>query len=208
MRKTNVYLIIALALALVASLTFNQITAASAQTNEPVGVVVDYVPGQSITIVDQQGNQSVYSLSPSLKILPPGRASSLAVGSFVTVIAPASLSAGKQIAVGLVVHPQVPNGWNVPITSATPLATGTSSGTETATPTGTLATETPTPFFTETPTAVGTLTVTETATPTPAGAFTDTPTPTATATGGGAAATNTSFFEWLRSLFQQALSNR
>jgi hypothetical protein len=208
MRKTNVLLIIALALALLASVAWN--STASAQMNQPVGVVVAYVPGQSITIVDQQGNQSEYTLDPSLKILPPGRAESLAVGSFVTVIAPASVSNGKQTAVGIVVHPQIPNGWNISALSATPFATQTAPGpvgSETPTVTGTLPTETPTAPVTETPTTfvIETATITETATVTPPGFMTDTPTFTPTPSGGTALTDNT-FIEWLRSLFRQVLN--
>ena len=206
MRKTNVLLIIALALALLASVALNQNSTASAQEVPPVGVVVAYDPGQSITIVDQSGNQHEYLISSSLKILPPGRADSLAVGSFVTIIAPASLDKGKQTAVGIVVHPHVPNGWNVPSGSATPFPTNTSDGTFTPTPTGTLpATETATATATGTPLATGTSTATATA----VGTSTDTPTPTATPTaGGGTTPTANSFIEWLRSLFRQILTNQ
>lgn len=204
MRKTNIFMMITITLALLAGAAFGQIKNVSAQNNGPVGVVVAYVPGQSITIVDQQGNQSEFTLASSLRILPPGRGNSLAVGSFVTVIAPASLSAGKQIAVSIVVHPQVPNGWNIPSMSATPLPTGTADGTQTATPTGTLLTETVTVTLTETPTNVATVTLTETPTPpmTPEPTFTAVETPTPTPPGGGTGPTNITFIEWLRSLFQ------
>jgi hypothetical protein len=46
-------LVIALAAAMSASFTFGQVGTASAQEVPPTGVVVDYLPGQSITIVDQ-----------------------------------------------------------------------------------------------------------------------------------------------------------
>jgi hypothetical protein len=197
MRKTNTVLMISLALALLASVTMNQINTAFAQTKEPVGVVVDYVPDVSITIMDKEGNQSTFELTPSLKILPPGQEKTLAVGSFVTVIAPATLDKGKQKAVGIVIHPKVPDGWKV-ATKTPPLETSTAQ--DKFTPTGTLATETPTPF--ETPTVVGTLTETETATPTAPGAATDKSTPTTPDL------TNTSFIEWLRTLFRQVLSSQ
>lgn len=206
MRKTNILLIIALTLAMFASVTLTQIPVASAQEVPPVGVVVAYVPGQSITIVDQSGMQHEYLLSPSLKILPPGSAISLAIGSFVTIIAPASLGDGKQTAVGIVVHPHIPIGWNVAILSATPLATGTAI----ASPTGTLTSETPTPTGTlATDTATETPTASETATETPPGVatFTDTPTPTATPGGGGTTISTNAFIEWLRDLFRQLLSS-
>ena len=205
MRKTNIYLIIALAVALLASVTLNQVRAASAQEVPPVGVVVAYVPGQSITIVDQQGVQHEYLISTSLKILPKDRANSLAVGAFVTIIAPASLGNGKQTAVGIVIHPHIPNGWNVPNMSATPLATNTPAGTFTATPTGTLlATETAT--ATGTPVATGTATSTATATATIIG--TDTPTATPTPMGGGVTVTTNTFIDWLRSLLRMVLSKQ
>jgi len=198
MRKKNVLWIIALALALVTSLTLGQVNTVSAQNFPPVGVVVDYDPGQSITIVDQQGSQHQFMLSSSLKILPPARANLLAVGSFVTIIAPNSLSNGKQVAVGIVIHPQVPNGWKIPSLSDTPLPTETSA-TFTATPPGTLVmTETVTATATETPNGTATTTATATA----VGLLTDTPTATATPLGGATTFDATSFIEWLKSLFR------
>ena len=199
MRKTNVLMIIALALALLASVAWNQGSTASAQNVPPVGVVVAYIPGQSITIVDQHGTQHEYILSTSLKILPSGDANSITVGSFVTIIAPASHDDGKQTAVGIVVHPHVPHGWHIPSVTVTEFPT------ETATPTGTITTETATPTSTETPTA----TSTSTETPPPLGTSTETSTPTATPAGGTATSqTVDSFIEWLRSLFHQLLTNQ
>ena len=133
-------------------------------------------------------------LSSSLKILPPARTNLLAVGSFVTIIAPNSLSNGKQVAVGIVIHPQVPNGWKIPSLSSTPLPTETPA-TFTATPPGTL-------LATETVTATGTPNGTATATVTAVGPLTDTPTATATPLGGATTFDATSFIEWLRSLFR------
>jgi hypothetical protein len=194
MRNTKGLMIIALALALMASLTWSQVNTVSAQNTPPVGVVVDYVPEESITIVDQSGMQHQYLLSSSLRILPPGRADMLAVGSFVTIIAPASLGNGKETAVGIVIHPQVPNGWNDMLGSATPLPTNTPDGNFTATSTGTqLATETATATATTTGTPFATDTATATATPPP---------------GGGATVTTNSFVEWLRSLLRMVLSNQ
>jgi hypothetical protein len=202
MRTTKFLLTLALTLAFIAGVAFTQVSSAFAQNNQPVGVVIDYVPGQSITIVDQRGDQNVFTLSTNLKILPPGRADSLAVGSFVTIIAPASISTGKQSAVGIVVHPHVPDGWNVPIVSPTPFAAETKNVTETFTPTGTLTAETVTPSatFTETSTVVETTTVTETVTATPEGTVTETPTV-------GITSTRPSFVEWLRTMLRQILSN-
>lgn len=194
MRKSNIYLVIALGLAVFASFASGQITGVAAQQNEPVGIVIAYVSGQSITIVDQQGNESEFMLDPALKILPPGKADSIVVGSFVTVIAPASLDKGKQVAVGIVVHPKVPDGWKgkVLAASATPLIKETS----TAAPTETLMTAT------ETPAGV------ETASATPDVTLTATPTPSAKTPGGETTLTTNAFIEWLRSLFQQVFSNQ
>ncbi len=223
MRKLNILLIMALAAAMFASFTFGRVGTVSAQEVPPTGVVVDYFPGQSITVVDQSGTQHQYTISSTVKILPPGRATSLAVGSFVTIIAPASLSQGKQMAVGIVVHPHVPPGWNVPSISATAPMTATAVETFTASPTGTslatataTATETPTgtqlATDTATETATGTQLATDTATatetPTTVETPTDTPTATATPIGGGTTISNNALIEWLRSLFQQILTSR
>lgn len=192
MRKINLLLIIALTLAMVASVTLNQINTVSAQGLEPVGVVVAYIPGQSITVMDQSGAQHEYSISPYVRILPPPRANMLRVGSFVTIIAPASLANGKQTAVGIVVHPQVPPGWKVQSLSATPLPTNQAAATATATPTGTLlATATPTGMATAT--AIGT--------------STDIPTATATPTGGGTTINTNALIDWLRALLRQLLAS-
>ena len=209
MRKTKLLLIIALAFALLASVTLNQVNPASAQEVPPTGIVVAYVPGQSITVVDQQRVQHQYVLSTTLKILPPGQANSLGVGSFVTIIAPASLGNGKETAVGIVIHPNVPNGWNVPALSATPLATNSPMATDsaTATVTGTaLATETATATVTGTPLATETSTATET--PTAIGTSTETPTATPTPMGTSTAVSANSFFQWLRSLLQTVLARQ
>ena len=208
MRRRNTMLIIALALAAVASLALHQVNVVSAQGNEPVGVVMAYTPGQSITIVDHEGTQHQYQLSSSLMILPPGRASSLVVGSFVTVIAPASSGNGTPIAMGIVVHPQVPPGWNVQAMSPTAVPMETLVRTSTATSTATLletSTPTPTGTLTETPTPNGT--ATETTTPTVIGTTTETATPIATQTGSGTAITTNAVIEWLRALFRALLTH-
>lgn len=213
MRKLNILLIAALLAAVLASITLVQVGTVSAKEVPPTGVVVEYLAGQSITVVDQNGTQHQYMISSTVKILPPVRSNALAVGSFVTIIAPASLSQGKQVAVGIVVHPHIPNGWNVAVLTATSLVTSTAIETFTATAPGTaLATETALVTATETATATGTQlsTGTETATPTPpgTGTATDTPTPTATPIGGGTSASTNALIEWLRSLFQQILTSR
>lgn len=205
MRKFNKYLILTITAALLAGVVFSQAGAVSAQQNQPVGVVVAYIPGQSITIADQTGAQHEYMLSQNVKILPPGRANALVVGTFVTIIAPASLDRGKQTAVGIVVHPHIPNGWTVPSMTATPAMSATPAESFTPTPENTLTT-------TETPTATGTgtQTVTETATATATVEGTPSGTPTATATlpAGNPAVTTDTFIEWLRSLFRQLLASR
>lgn len=221
MRKINMLLVIAITGALLASFTVGRVGTVSAQEVPPTGVVVDYLPGQSITIVDQNGTQHQYTISSTVKILPPVRANALAVGSFVTIIAPASLSQGKQMAVGIVVHPLIPPGWNVPSMTATPSPTSTAVETFTATPTGTtlvtdtatatatatqLATDTATATATDTP--IATSTETATATPTSVETATDWPTATATPIGGGTSTSADGFIEWLQSLFQQILTSR
>ncbi len=202
MRKTNVFLIVALGLALLASFTLSQVSVL-AQGAAPVGVVVAYTPGQSITIVDHAGVQHEYQLSTSLKILPPGSESKLVVGSFVTIIAPASFGNNRQTAMGIVVHPGVPEGWNLPASSPTVVSSETAVATFTETPTGVAS-------MTETTTATAIVTATDTETPaatetaTALGTATDTATPTATPMGGAATtATTQSFIEWLKALFQQ-----
>lgn len=179
MRKRNGILVVALAAVIFAFAPFHQAGTALAQAGAPVGVVTAYVPGQSITVVDQNGTEHEYQIGPSLKILPPSRDNFLGVGSFVTVIAPASLDNGKQTAVGIVIHPEIPSGWNVTPGSATLLPTRTMIGTQTAIQTGTpttsetaAASETPWATATETPTAIGTFTDTPTPAPNPSGKIT------------------------------------
>lgn len=209
MRKINMLLIIAITGALLASFIVGRVGTVSAQEVPPTGVVVDYLPGQSITIVDQNGTQHQYTISSTVKIMPPVRANALAVGSFVTIIAPASLSQGKQMAVGIVVHPLIPPGWNVPSMTATPSPTSTAVETSTATPTGTtLVTDTATATETATDTPIATSTETATATATSVETATDTPTATATPIGGGTTTSADGFIEWLQSLFQQILSSK
>ena len=191
MRRIRVFLTMVSTLVLMAGVAFGQINDVSAQKEGPVGIVVAYVPGQSITIMDQQGAQSEFVLDPALKIVPPGSENSLAVGSFVTVIAPASLDKGKQIAVGLVIHPKVPDGWKPSdpsdkdlLPSATPVVKNTAGPTDSAV--------TATPKVSETPT--------------PAEIPTATPTPAPNAKENGTAAKSNSFIEWLKSLFREVLS--
>ena len=198
MRKKNIFLMVAVTLVLFAGVAFGQVNNVAAQKEGPVGIVVAYIPGQSITIVDQQGVQSEFMLDPSLKILPVGGEKSLVVGSFVTLIAPASIDKGKQIAVGIVIHPKVPDGWaKVLAPSGTPLVKNTPGAT------GTLPTETPKAVVTETATVPSDATITPTA------LDTSKVTPTATPLGGTATkVTNESFIQWLTSLIRQVLAGQ
>jgi hypothetical protein len=172
MRKNKILLVAALAVALLANLVLAQASPASAQDVQLVGLVVDYVPGQSITIVGQDGIQYQFELTSLLKILPPELADTLKVGSYVTIIAPNKLPDGKNIATGIVVHPKIPDGFPTKIatvkdamtaptkvlepTVENPTKVPAFTETATATPiaTGTVVSETPI----ETATPVGTLT--------------------------------------------------
>ncbi len=201
MRKKNLFLMTAITLALFASVAFGQVKDVAAQKEGPVGIVVAYIPGQSITIVDQQGVQSEFMLDPSLKILPLGGEKTLTVGSFVTLIAPASLDKGKQLAIGIVIHPKVPDGWTgkVLAPSATPQVKITADAT------GTLSTDGSKPLMTETPTPI----VPSDATITPTALETSKVTPTATPLGGvSTKVTNESFIQWLTSLIRQVLAGQ
>ena len=202
MRKTNIMAVIALMLAVLTGLTLTQVGRVSAQGDAPVGTVVAYTPGVGITIVDQKGNQIEFALGPTVKIEPPDGAKSLKVGSFVTVIAPASLSKGKQIAVGIVVHPEKDlllsaTPWDKDLLpSQTPLVKDTPAATDVP--------MTATPKVSETPTAV------ESASATPTGTLTVTTTTDTTKSSkeAGTAVKSNSFIEWLKSLFLQVLSQQ
>jgi len=206
MRKNKILFVAALAVALLANLVLAQASPASAQEIQLVGLVVDYVPGQSITIVGQDGIQYQFELTSLVKIVPAELADTLKVDSYVTIIAPNKLSDGKNIASGIVVHPKTPEG----------LPTKIDIGKDTTTsPTKVLepTVENPTkaPVFTATPTATlmetGTV-VSETPTEkaTPVGTLTETiktttsaknPTPNIT----------TSFIEWFKTLVHQLFAN-
>ena len=199
MRTFNRFIISTIAIALLGIMTFAQANAASAQGSEHVGIVVAYTPGQSITIVEQSGVQYEFKLDSSLKLLPTKSGDSVAVGSFVTIIAPNSLSDGKQLAIGIVVHPKVPDGWKVLLPSATPLVKNTADAT------GTLPTENPKTLVTETPTAAAP----SDATITPTALETSKVTPTATPLGGTSTKdANESFIQWLTSLIRQILAGQ
>ena len=67
---------------------------ASGTANKPllpfmvkIGTVTVYVPGTGIMIQDDEGNTAAYFLDPSVRIMPPPRADTLAVGSRVIILA-------------------------------------------------------------------------------------------------------------------------
>ena len=201
MRKINVLAVIALLLAVLTGLTLTQVHGVSAQSEAPVGVVVAYTPGVGITIVDQKGNQIEFALDATVKIEPPDADKSLKVGSYVTIIAPASISKGKQVAVGIVVHPDkelLPSatpGEKELLPSATPLVKDTAAPTEVP--------MTATPKVGETPTTV------ESATATPVDTLTLKTSPETTANKeAGAEGKSNPFIEWLKSLFRKVLSQQ
>lgn len=202
MRKTNVLAVIALMLAVLTGLTLTQVGAVSAQGDSPVGTVVAYTPGVGITIVDQKGNQIEFALDAAVKIEPADGEKSLKVGSFVTIIAPASISKGKQIAVGIVVHPDKDlllsaTPWDKDLLpSQTPLVKDTPAPTDIP--------MTATPKVGETPTAVESAN----ATPIETLAVTGKSDTTTNAKEAGTAVKSNSFIEWLKSLFRQVLSQQ
>ncbi len=85
-----------------------------------VGWVTAYTAGSSITIRAMDGSTSTLALTGNTKILPANSANQLAVGSFVTIIAPRVPSAMGWTAIGIVVHPT-----NAGQGSRTPTATPT-----------------------------------------------------------------------------------
>ena len=201
MRRTNILLVIAFALAIFASVAWNQVSTASAQQVPPEGIVVAYLPGQSITIADKNGNQIEFVIDPSMKILPPEAANSLKLGSYVTIIAPASISKGKQIAVGIVVKPDVPEGSKILAPSATPLVKNTPASTEAA------ATEAPKELVASaTPNVKDTAAPTSTLVATEPSKVDETTTPMATTKGVGNSPKTNGLIEWLSNLLRQLLA--
>ena len=73
-----------------------------------VGIVTEYTAGSSITIQDKKGNTYTFALSAEIKLLPVERAGELAVGSFVTIIAPRDPASGGVTVMGIVIHPAKP----------------------------------------------------------------------------------------------------
>jgi hypothetical protein len=184
-------------------------TASAAPEVQRVGLVIAYTEGQSITIIDQHGNQFTFELDSHLKIVPPDRAHLLAPGVYVTIIAPNNFHEGKSIATGIVIHPHIPEGFPVPTASFTPLPTDTALPTEVSSETPT-ALETVEETMTVTETPIGNETPAETATSTE-GSPEDTPTPTETPAGTSLPQADThsavaALVDWLASIFRQLLS--
>jgi hypothetical protein len=70
-----------------------------------VGTVTAYTAGSSITVQGADGTLATYALTATTKILPAARASLLAVGARVTIIAAPASAGGTPTATGIVVHP-------------------------------------------------------------------------------------------------------
>jgi hypothetical protein len=206
MRKNKILLVAALAVALIANLVLVQASPASAQDVQLVGMVVDYVPGQSITIVGQDGIQHQFELTSLVKILPPELAGTLKVNSYVTIIAPNKLSDEKNIAAGIVVHPKIPDGFPTKIASVKDTMTAPTKVLE-----PTVEDPTKVPAFTATATATPIVTGTvvsemPTATATPVGTVTETTT-TITSSKSSTPKITTSFIEWFRTIVRQLFAN-
>ena len=189
MRKANLILGLAVVLAVLTGLALHQVHEVSAQGDSPVGVVVAYTPGVSITIVDPNGNQIEYMLDSTVRIESPDGKDAIQIGSIVTIIAPASVDKGKQKAVGIVVHPEkellpseTPRVKNTPLPTDVPV--------------------TKTPKVSETPTLVDDLSATPTTT------LTETPIASESATKDKTDVKANPFIEWLRSLFRQVLNQQ
>ena len=66
-----------------------------------IGVVTAYTAGASITVKGWDGNSTTFALTAATGILPADQAASLAVGSYVTIIAPR----GSSTAIAIVIIP-------------------------------------------------------------------------------------------------------
>ena len=217
MRKFSLSVLTVLALLLTAVAFVSPTKSASAAPEvERVGLVLAYTEGQSITIMDQHGDQFTFELDSDLKIVPPDRAHLLAPGAYVTVIAPNNGHDGKLIATGIVIHPHIPEGFPIPTVGVPHLPTETALPTETTLPTD-VSSETPTALetveetMTVTETPISDETSTETATSTEASSE-ETPTPTETSTGTSSPQADThsavaALVDWLASIFRQLLSS-
>jgi hypothetical protein len=192
MKKISLFVLALLVLAALANIA----SASASPSADPghVGLVTAYTPGDSITIMDKDGNEKTFELAADLKIVPKHRVDMLAVGAYVTVVTPNNVENGKNIVVQIVIHPQAPAGFPVPGMTETATPTALPSETATGTPTD-LPTDTVTPTDTATPTV-------ETSTSTP----TDTPTPTQGVAGtpsqADAEGAITEFVNWLASFLK------
>jgi hypothetical protein len=84
---------------------FIQIIPGKPALTHRVGEVTEYTEGSSITILAMDGNSYTFTLTAETKILPAERADELAVGSWVTIIAPRDPAMLGWTATGIVVHP-------------------------------------------------------------------------------------------------------
>jgi hypothetical protein len=215
MRKYILFATSALAIFLMAATVFAQPnTALAASEAQHEGLVVAYTEGESITIVDWNGVESMFALASPLKIVPSEDAGLLAVGVYVTIFV--SDVEGTMVVQSIVIHSQPPVGFplltplptqpkdpNLP--TSTPLPTKLPMGTPVSTkvigeePTERPTKVVPTEVVTETP--VGSETPTETAEPTQASGE-------KLNSQADAEELITSFFEWLASLFSFASLSR
>lgn len=115
-----------------------------------VGTVTEYVPGVSITIMDNKGLTFTFAITEATKFLPAERIDQLMVGTRVTIIAPRDVTGGLLTAKGIVIHPAL-DGTDTPDETGTPEFTETPEPTETPEITETLE-PTETPEVTTTPT--------------------------------------------------------
>ena len=207
MRTYKVLLVAALAVALLANLALAQASPVFAEAVQRVGLVVDYIPGQSIAVVDQDNIQYQFELTSQLKVLPPELADTLKVGSYVTIIAPNKLPDGKSIAAGIVVHPKTPDGFSTKIlepTVAQPtkvLEPTVERPTKVLEPTVENPTKVPDFTATATEPPIGTATMVS-ETPTPVETATETTTPK-----NPTPKITTSFIEWFTKLVRQLFAN-
>jgi hypothetical protein len=140
-----------------------------------MGTVTVYAPGTGIMIQDDQGNTTAYFLDPSVRIMPPPRADTLAVGSRVIILAKYDPKSSQWVVFGIMVMPPTAGPKNIPTATPTIIPSETPTMVPSETPT-----EMPSMTPTDTPTLTPTETPTDTPTETPTNTATETPTETAT----------------------------
>lgn len=191
MRKFKLFVTTTVLLSLMAMAFVSKPTSAfAAQKVDYVGFVTAYTPGESITILDADGNQFTFKLAAGIKTVPHDQKDLLVLGAYVTIF-----SLDGSLATSIVIHPQPPAGSAVP---KEPVK-GTPS-----------PVESPTEKVTVTATPVGTETSTETATPKatlPGESLTPTGTQTVKSPPKDAPTTDVSFIEWLASIFKKLLAS-